>query len=63
MSRVAVLLVIGLIVLFVAGFLPVSWATAGQSQTDDLNGTVPTRTPLPVLSHRTYLPIVVRAYQ
>ncbi|MEJ5198227.1 MAG: hypothetical protein WHX53_04835 [Anaerolineae bacterium] len=62
MSRVAALLIIGLIVLFAAGFLPVSWATAGQGQSDDLNGTVPTRTPPPVLSHRTYLPILVRAH-
>jgi hypothetical protein len=55
-----IVLVICLICLFVAGFLPVAWTTPEQAQASGPNWTVPTRTPPPILSHRTYLPIVAR---
>ncbi len=59
----ALVLITCLIGLFVIGFLPVAWTTPGQAQAAGLNWTVPTRTPGPTLSHKTYLPILVRAQQ
>lgn len=57
----ALALIICLIGLFVAGFLPVAWPTPEQAQAAGLNQTVPTRTPQPIFSHKLYLPIVARA--
>ncbi len=57
----ALALIICLIGLFVAGFLPVAWTTPEQAQAASLNQTVPTRTPPPIFSHKMYLPIVARA--
>jgi len=55
------LILITCIALLGAGLLGGEWTAAAQDQPAQLHGTVPTRTPVPTLDKKIYLPILARA--
>jgi hypothetical protein len=56
------LILITCIVLMGAGLMGGGWSAAAQDQPAQLHGTVPTRTPVPTLDKKVYLPILSRSW-
>lgn len=55
------LILVTCIALMGAGLTGAGWSAAAQDQPAQLHGTVPTRTPVPTLDKKIYLPIIARA--